>query len=73
FTRSFDLGRHLKTHFPDDTPRLDCPKATAGGAAWCNRVGERGFTRQDHLNEHLRKVHLVDLPKTARGTRGAGA
>ncbi|KAI4094792.1 MAG: hypothetical protein LQ344_002038 [Seirophora lacunosa] len=71
FARSFDLDRHLKTHFPAAAPRLDCPKGLAG--AWCGRVGDRGFTRQDHLNEHLRKVHLVDLPKSARGSRESRA
>ncbi|KAI4171893.1 MAG: hypothetical protein LQ343_003970 [Gyalolechia ehrenbergii] len=68
FARSFDLDRHMKTHFPNAIQKLDCPKGAQG--SFCRRVGEKGFTRKDHLDEHLRKVHLVDLPKSARGTRG---
>ncbi|KAL8718761.1 MAG: hypothetical protein Q9225_004141 [Loekoesia sp. 1 TL-2023] len=45
---------------PSRPPKLDCPKGAQG--SFCNRVGEKGFTKRDHLDEHLRKVHLMDLP-----------
>ncbi|KAL8717536.1 MAG: hypothetical protein Q9225_005229 [Loekoesia sp. 1 TL-2023] len=67
FSRSFDLDRHMKTHFPPSVDKLDCPKGAQG--SFCKRVGDKGFTRKDHLEEHLRKVHLVDLPKSAQGSR----
>lgn len=66
FTRSFDLNRHVRTHFPATAQRFDCPKGPGG---FCGRIGERAFTRQDHLDEHLRKVHLVNIPRSARGSR----
>ncbi|PGG97331.1 hypothetical protein AJ80_09719 [Polytolypa hystricis UAMH7299] len=57
FSRSADLNRHYTTvHFPDPT-RLDCPKPR------CTRKGNEGFTRQDHLNEHLRQYHGDNIPK----------
>lgn len=52
--RAFDLGRHVNTHTPETARRLDCPYARNG---FCGRMGERGFTREDHRNEHIRKVH----------------
>ncbi|PGH01455.1 hypothetical protein GX51_05263 [Blastomyces parvus] len=57
FSRSADLSRHYPTvHFPDSV-RLDCPKPR------CSRKGEQGFTRQDHLNEHLRQYHKEPVAK----------
>ena len=56
FTRPYDLDRHYKTHFPDTVTKLDCPYAPGG---FCGREGGRGFTRKDHLAEHVRKVHRV--------------
>ncbi|EEQ91429.1 uncharacterized protein BDCG_06549 [Blastomyces dermatitidis ER-3] len=57
FSRSADLSRHYPTvHFPDSV-RLDCPKPR------CSRKGEQGFTRQDHLNEHLRQYHKEPVTK----------
>lgn len=57
FSRSADLNRHYTTvHFPDPA-RLDCPKPR------CSRKGDQGFTRQDHLTEHLRQYHGDQLPK----------
>ncbi|KAI4245821.1 MAG: hypothetical protein L6R40_002349 [Gallowayella cf. fulva] len=67
FARTYDLDRHVKTHFPDAVGKLDCPQGAKG--SFCKRVGERGFTRKDHRDEHLRKVHMIDLPKSPRGTR----
>ena len=66
FARPYDLDRHMKVHLPRD--KYDCPQGLRGGD-FCKRVGENGFLRKDHLFEHLRKVHMVDLPKSARGTR----
>ena len=55
----------MKTvHFPI---YQDCPYATK----WCNRVGTNGFTRPDHLKDHLRDVHAKDIPKQKRGSRGS--
>ncbi|EEH16946.1 hypothetical protein PABG_07033 [Paracoccidioides brasiliensis Pb03] len=57
FSRSADLSRHYPTvHFPDSV-RLNCPKPK------CSRKGELGFTRQDHLNEHLRQYHKEPVAK----------
>lgn len=66
FARAYDLDRHMKVHFPESTNKLDCPYAGEGS---CKRVGERGFTRKDHRDEHIRNVHMIDLPKSARGMR----
>ncbi|KAL8877743.1 MAG: hypothetical protein Q9198_004297 [Flavoplaca austrocitrina] len=66
FARPYDLDRHMRVHLPPD--KYDCPQGLREGG-FCNRVGENGFSRRDHLNEHLRKVHMLDLPKSARGTR----
>ncbi|KAL8822473.1 MAG: hypothetical protein Q9191_006790, partial [Dirinaria sp. TL-2023a] len=52
--RSYDLERHVKTHYPESVERLDCPYARGG---FCGRMGARGFTREDHRKEHIRKVH----------------
>ncbi|KAL9000541.1 MAG: hypothetical protein Q9169_000834 [Polycauliona sp. 2 TL-2023] len=68
FARPYDLQRHMKVHFPDSVDKLDCPHGAKEGS-FCKRVGENGFTRKDHLDEHKRKVHLMPLPKSARGTR----
>ncbi|KAK1920025.1 hypothetical protein P3342_002321 [Pyrenophora teres f. teres] len=37
----------------------------------CNRVGDKGFTRRDHLVEHLRNFHHIDIPKRRPGERSA--
>ena len=60
FTRISDLKRHSKTvHRPE---LLDCPYAHA----FCGRTGEKGFTRRDHLNEHIREVHLQEFKKKVK-------
>lgn len=59
FARMYDLDRHCKTHYPQTTQKFDCPEAVKG--SFCGRMGDRGFTRNDHLNEHLRKVHHYDI------------
>ncbi|EAL87305.1 hypothetical protein KXV95_006092 [Aspergillus fumigatus] len=55
FTRSADLKRHQSSvHYPvyQDCPVEDCP-----------RKDRNGFPRRDHLIEHLRSSHHMDLPK----------
>ncbi len=70
FARPYDLDRHMKVHFPPPTTKFDCPQGAKVGSS-CKRVGELGFTRQDHLLEHLRRVHDVDVPKSSRGMRAS--
>ena len=56
FRRAADLDRHYKdTHRPQYL--FDCPDKK------CNRVGENGFKRYDHLVEHRRTVHVKNIPK----------
>lgn len=55
FTRFADLKRHQSSvHFP---VFRNCP------VEHCSRKGSNGFPRQDHLVEHLRSYHHMDLPK----------
>jgi len=53
FTRAADLVRHMETVHNAAPANLDCPYAKN----WCERTGTRGFSRRDHLNEHIRQVH----------------
>ncbi|KAF2138601.1 uncharacterized protein K452DRAFT_88965 [Aplosporella prunicola CBS 121167] len=65
FARHADLMRHAQTvHRRDGALLLDCPRRN------CVRRGANGFSRRDHLREHLRAWHMVDIPK--RGTRSRG-
>ena len=62
FTRAADLERHMQTvHFIKK--KLDCPVRR------CLRVDDNGFTRKDHLVEHLRSFHMQDVPKSPRAAR----
>ncbi len=45
----------METHF--SRAKFDCP------GRGCGRTGEHGFDQKDHLHEHLRKVHVKDIPK----------
>lgn len=66
FKRHADLLRHMSTvHHKEDMEKFDCPRRS------CPRKGENGFTRKDHLTEHLRNFHVQDIPKT-RGWKGKG-
>ncbi|TPX22911.1 hypothetical protein DIZ76_014792 [Coccidioides immitis] len=57
FSRPADLSRHqVSVHFRDGV-MLDCPKPR------CTRKGDQGFSRQDHLIEHLRQFHCMKLAK----------
>ncbi|KAJ5288992.1 hypothetical protein N7478_002022 [Penicillium angulare] len=58
FTRFADLKRHqTSVHFP---VFRNCP------VEHCSRKGSNGFPRQDHLVEHLRSYHHLDVPKRPR-------
>jgi len=61
FTRKADLERHFATTHISSV-RFDCPMYR------CHRTGEDGFTREDHLKEHLRNYHRKYIPKG----KGAG-
>ncbi|OCK95557.1 uncharacterized protein K441DRAFT_658255 [Cenococcum geophilum 1.58] len=37
----------------------------------CSRVKDRGFSRRDHLTEHLRSYHAIPIPKRKPGQRAA--
>lgn len=55
FTRVADLKRHQSSvHNP---VFRNCP------VEHCSRKGSNGFPRQDHLVEHLRSYHHLDVPK----------
>ncbi|KAJ5623162.1 hypothetical protein N7490_011767 [Penicillium lividum] len=55
FTRFADLKRHQSSvHYP---VFRNCP------VEHCSRKGANGFPRQDHLVEHLRSYHHLDVPK----------
>lgn len=57
FSRPADLSRHqVSVHFRDGV-MLDCPRPR------CARKGDQGFSRQDHLIEHLRQFHCMKLAK----------
>ena len=71
FARDYDRTRHMKTHWPEEAkPRYDCPEAEY--VPWCDRKGENAFSRLDHMHQHRRNVHMVPLPKKARGVRTGG-
>ncbi|KAJ5780624.1 hypothetical protein N7457_005784 [Penicillium paradoxum] len=63
FTRFADLKRHQSSvHYP---VFRNCPVES------CSRKGSNGFPRQDHLVEHLRSYHHLDLPKRNACKRSA--
>jgi len=55
FTRMADLARHRKSIH--EKQYIDCPKRL------CSRKGINGFTRNDHLVEHLRGYHGESISK----------
>lgn len=66
FKRHADLMRHMTTvHHKEDMEKFACPRRG------CPRKAENGFTRRDHLVEHLRNFHVQDIPKR-KGGRGKG-
>ncbi|PLN80735.1 hypothetical protein BDW42DRAFT_106976 [Aspergillus taichungensis] len=58
FTRPADLRRH-QTSVHNPVPE-DCP------VEGCSRKDSKGFPRRDHLKEHLRTYHHIDVPKRPR-------
>lgn len=55
FSRKADVTRHLtSTH---KVKLVDCDVNN------CSRKGDNGFARKDHLLEHKRGYHSMDLPK----------
>ncbi|KAJ5153088.1 uncharacterized protein N7482_009566 [Penicillium canariense] len=63
FTRFADLKRHqTSVHYP---VFRNCP------VEHCSRKGSNGFPRQDHLVEHLRSYHHLDVPKRRAMKRSA--
>ncbi|KAF1939478.1 hypothetical protein EJ02DRAFT_456885 [Clathrospora elynae] len=65
FTRLADLQRHQSTVHGMGTPEYPCTVPR------CNRIADKGFTRRDHLVEHLRNFHHIDIPKRQPGERSA--
>ncbi|KAF2871491.1 hypothetical protein BDV95DRAFT_594600 [Massariosphaeria phaeospora] len=65
FTRLADLQRHQSTVHGTRSPEFPC---TVHG---CSRVADKGFTRRDHLVEHQRNFHHLDIPKRKPGERSA--
>ncbi|OGE49638.1 hypothetical protein PENARI_c020G00051 [Penicillium arizonense] len=63
FTRFADLKRHQSSvHYP---VFRNCP------VDHCSRKGSNGFPRQDHLVEHLRSYHHMNVPKRGGCKRAA--
>ncbi|KAJ5594230.1 uncharacterized protein N7459_000438 [Penicillium hispanicum] len=63
FTRFADLKRHqTSVHYP---VFRNCP------VEHCSRKGSNGFPRQDHLVEHMRSYHHLDVPKRRAFKRSA--
>ncbi|KAI9805721.1 MAG: hypothetical protein M1833_005214 [Piccolia ochrophora] len=54
FSRKADMHRHYRTRHYDADEKTDCPMRCAQ-----RRTGDNGFTRKDHLQEHLRKYHVL--------------
>jgi hypothetical protein len=55
FSRKADVNRHIKSQH--DVQWIDCPRKN------CERKGPRGFSRRDHLTEHLRGFHMENIAK----------
>lgn len=61
FSRKADVSRHYSSqHNPQ---HIDCPRPR------CVRKGKQGFTRKDHLVEHLRGFHLEIIAKREAGAK----
>ncbi|KAI9777144.1 MAG: hypothetical protein M1835_005314 [Candelina submexicana] len=64
FKRKADLQRHYDTCHVEHPAVWDCtmPK--------CGRTGLNGFSRKDHMWEHLRQYHRVDVARRTEGGYG---
>jgi Zinc finger, C2H2 type len=62
FTRAADLARHVQTRHNASPQTWDCTLKK------CPRRGDRAFTREDHMVEHLRSYHHLEIPKKKRGS-----
>ena len=60
-SRAYDLERHMNIH--SKQKKYPCEYK------WCGRDDNNPFSREDHLKEHLRKVHMRDIPKREKGGR----
>lgn len=68
FARKADRDRHKYcVHQKDQSEKKDCPEPN------CLRKGDQGFTRSDHLTEHLRNFHHKELPRRSRRGRPASS
>jgi len=62
FARKADRDRHkFCVHNKGTSEKKDCPEES------CTRKGEHGFTRTDHLTEHLRNFHHREIERRRRG------
>ena len=52
--RDFDLKRHMNKHCSGES--FPCPYT------WCGR-DVKPFSKEEHLKQHLRNVHMQDIPK----------
>ncbi|KAF1987562.1 hypothetical protein K402DRAFT_315518, partial [Aulographum hederae CBS 113979] len=58
FSRKADCQRHYDcVHNEQELTLHPC------GVKRCARKGDRGFKRKDHLKEHMRSFHSMDVSK----------
>jgi len=63
FARKADKDRHYEcVHNRAQNKKYQCSESN------CNRKGDSGFTRLDHLREHLRNFHHQNIPKRPKTT-----
>jgi hypothetical protein len=66
------FSSYIYSHLPFILFRPIPDFMTLGTVPRCTRIGDKGFTRRDHLVEHLRNFHHLDIPKRRPGERSAG-
>ena len=67
FARNADRDRHMScVHFRHTLKLQECPVSS------CRRKGDRGFKRKDHLTEHLRSIHHMNIPRRTSRTAANG-
>jgi hypothetical protein len=63
-SRRADLARHVNSmHVRSSAVFYDCEFSA------CNRKGRYGFSRKDKMVDHMREVHMADIPKRRSGGR----